>query len=329
MCVHSSQYEDGVYRGHHSSEKWKTFRPLVGIVSQGGSPAPKGSSYIAASYIKFVESAGARAVPILHDMTKEELERIFYSVNGILIPGGGQDLSPGHSYYDTVKVLFDLTVKENDKGILFPMHGTCLGFEALAVAASGNTSVLATFDAEDYAQPLYPTEHAEKSRFFTSLPPRVVKNLYEKPYAMQNHMNGVSFSAFAENPALDKFFEVLTLSIDREKNVYVSTMEAKEYPISATQWHPEKNAFEWTVDEDIPHHPEAIEVTQEVANSFVDLARQNSHAPKSSKEEEELLIYNWSQNIVYSGKHTEEGEEVNFDQIYVFPDAKTFSFSSH
>eukprot|EP00890_Picochlorum_soloecismus_P001023 jgi/Picsp_1/1921/NSC_05387-R1_protein len=235
--------------------KWRTDRPLIGILSQGGEPAPEGSSYIAASYVKFVESAGARAVPILHDMSKKEMERRFRAVNGILIPGGGQDLSPGHPYYDAVEHLFDLAVKENDAGVVYP-----------------------------------------------------------------NHMNGIAFDAFAENPMLDEFFQVLTLSIDREKNVYVSTMEAKEYPFSATQWHPEKNAFEWTLDEHIPHHPEAIEVTQEVANMFVDLARMNNHAPESRDDEEDLLIYNWSQNIRYSGKRTREGEEVNFDQIYVFPD---------
>lgn len=53
---------------------------------------------------------------------------------------------------------------------------------------------------------------------------------------------------------------------------------------------------------------------------FVDLARMNNHAPESRDDEEDLLIYNWSQNIRYSGKRTREGEEVNFDQIYVFPD---------
>ena len=117
------------------------------------------------------------------------------------------------------------------------MHGTCLGFEALAVVASGNTSLLGRFDAEDFAQPLLPTEYAKDSQFFKSLPPRVVENLYQKPYAMQNHMNGVPYDAFAENKDLDEFFTVLTLSIDREKKVYVSTIEAKEYPITATQWY--------------------------------------------------------------------------------------------
>lgn len=312
---------NGLYgRFHH--RKSTTSRPLIGIVSQGGFPAPQGTSYIAASYVKFVESAGARAVPILVDMSREEIQKIFDAVNGILIPGGGQELSPGHAYYDIVKTLFDMTVQENDRGVHFPMHGTCLGFEALAVAASGNTSVLTTFDAEDYAQPLYPTEHADTSRFFQDLPRHVVESLYNKAVAMENHMHGVLYSSFGENPSLNDFFQVLTLSTDRQKKVYVSTVESKKYPISATQWHPEKNAFEWTRSENIPHDLDAILVTQAVANSFVNSARKNSHSPKTVEEEQDMLIYNWSKNIVYTGRDAgdqKEAGESSFDQIYVFP----------
>ena len=32
---------------------------------------------------------------------------------------------------------------------------------------------------------------------------------------------------------------------DRKGKSFVSTMEAKTVPVYATQWHPEKNAFEW------------------------------------------------------------------------------------
>lgn len=45
------------------------------LALQGGEPAPEGHSYIASSYIKFLESAGARVVPILHDMTPAEITR--------------------------------------------------------------------------------------------------------------------------------------------------------------------------------------------------------------------------------------------------------------
>jgi gamma-glutamyl hydrolase len=141
---------------------------------------------------------------------------------------------------------------------------------------------------------------------------------------MQNHGHGIAYGAFAANPSLDNFFDVLTLSIDRQDAVYVSTMEARKYPIYATQWHPEKNAFEWTPDLDIPHEPEAVEITQEVANFLMGAARKNHHRPESREDEEDLLIYNWQDGLRYSGKRKYEGEEVAFDEIYIFPEAKKF-----
>ena len=38
-------------------------------------------------------------------------------------------------------------------------------------------------------------------------------------------------------------------------------MESKRYPYTATQWHPEKNAYEWGDKLHIPHSRGAIEVT--------------------------------------------------------------------
>ena len=49
------------------------------------------TSYIAASYVKFVESGGARVVPILIDQSDDYYQMIFSSTNGLLIPGGAQD----------------------------------------------------------------------------------------------------------------------------------------------------------------------------------------------------------------------------------------------
>jgi hypothetical protein len=63
-----------VYARHRPS--WPPIantRPLIGILSQPGDPAEGKDSYIAASYIKFVEAGGARVVPFLHDMPAAEV----------------------------------------------------------------------------------------------------------------------------------------------------------------------------------------------------------------------------------------------------------------
>lgn len=69
---------------------------------------------------------------------------------------------------------------------------------------------------------------------------------------------GLSMSAFLENPALGKFWKVLSLSLDKQGAAYISTMEGRSYPFTATQWHPEKNPFEWTPALHIPHTFDAV-----------------------------------------------------------------------
>ncbi len=50
-------------------------RVLIGLLSQPSDPAGRHESYIAASYVKFLEAAGARVVPFVHDMDKAEIKR--------------------------------------------------------------------------------------------------------------------------------------------------------------------------------------------------------------------------------------------------------------
>lgn len=292
-------------------------RPTIGVLSQPGDPAPPGRSYIAASYVKWVEAAGARVVPILPDMSEDEVRARFRAVNGLLLPGGGARLRPGHPYYDTAALLLQLALEANDKGDYFPVHGTCLGMEALAVIVSRNETILADVDAEDAAAPLLLTPDAEASRFFASLPERVVRNLQrEPPLAMENHGHGLLTEDVAASERLSAFFKVLSLSIAKDGRPYISTMEARDYPVYATQWHPEKNAYEWTSSLKIPHSPDAVEVTQEAANFFVGEARRSAHAARDALELDDFLIYNWAPD--FTGRAKEHGgEEMDFEQIYV------------
>ena len=87
-------------------------------------------------------------------------------------------------------------------------------------------------------------------------------------------------------------------------------MEGIKYPFYATQWHPEKNSFEWTTALDIPHYPMSIDVTQYLSNFLVNQARLNSHKFKSLKEEEANLIYNYPP--VFTGNIS------HWEQTYIF-----------
>ena len=70
------------------------YRPVIGILAQELSHllAPRyGDNYtsqISAAYVKFIEQAGARVVPVLINQDEEYYEKIFGSTNGLLMPGG-------------------------------------------------------------------------------------------------------------------------------------------------------------------------------------------------------------------------------------------------
>ena len=214
-----------------------TNRPLIGIISQPGDPATGHDSYIAASYVKFVEAAGARVVPFFHDAPVEETDARFAAVNGVLIPGGAARLAPGHTFFDVAARVIDLATDANEKKRQhFPILAICLGFEALGVHLSGNASLLSSFDAEDTAAPLYFTEAAKRSRLFGSMPRKVRESLASKPFARESHSWGISLTSFEAEEKLKENLEVLSLSSDPEGRVYVSSMEHKTLPFSATQW---------------------------------------------------------------------------------------------
>jgi gamma-glutamyl hydrolase len=77
-------------------------------------------------------------------------------------------------------------------------------------------------------------------------------------------------------------------------------IEAFNYPIYGSQWHPEKNNFEFSkTEEGMPleatdHSKNAVFVSQYMANFFVTQAHLSDHAFPSEAVEDEALIYNYT-----------------------------------
>eukprot|EP01018_Ginkgo_biloba_P005517 Gb_15368 [translate_table: standard] len=290
------------------------YRPLIGIVSHPGDGAhgkisrESHVSYIAASYVKFVEAGGARAVPFIYNEPEEILEQKFQAVNGLIFTGGTAKSGP---YYQMIKKLFERALEENDKGEYFPVYAVCLGFEILSMIVSQNLNILEKFDAENSPSTLFfESDAVRNTSIFKWFPSDILNKLSSKPLVMQNHKFGISPERMSTDAGLSSFFKLLTTSFDKSNKTYVSTVEAYKYPVTAVQWHPEKNTFEWEIPT-IPHSAEAVQVTQSVANFVVSEARKSSHRP-TFQQEEEYIIYNYFP--AYSGKIGG-----SFDQVYIFP----------
>jgi len=286
-------------------------RPVIGILTQPTDEglAAYGASYIAASYVKYAESAGAQVVPIFHNSTDLELKTMFYNVNGILYPGGGSNTSRGTQLNHAATYLYNLTVEANSQGDYFPMFGHCQGFELLTMIASGNNTILEPVDAENISLPLtYVGESSTSSRIFGSMPENVV-NIFSNSsnnVTMNNHVWGVYPPEFTKQ--LGNVFDALTTSTDREGRVFVSTFEAFDYPIYGIQWHAEKPLFEWDPQEVINHSGEAVLAMSSMAQFFISESRKNHHTfPDLS----EYVIYNY--NPIFTETIMED-----FEQCYIW-----------
>eukprot|EP00066_Takifugu_rubripes_P004707 XP_003968229.1 PREDICTED: gamma-glutamyl hydrolase [Takifugu rubripes] len=281
-------------------------RPIIGILAQEvRSPSPY-ISYIAASYVKTLESAGARVVPVMVNQTEEEYKALFNSINGILFPGGGSNLVTS-LYARSAKIFYDLAIEANDRGDYFPVWGTCLGFEELTYLTLGKL-VLTRNNMRDVALPLNFTDDAKGSRMFKGFPADLMTDLASESLTANSHKWSLAMSSYNSNVELKKFYKVLSTNSDGTLE-FVSTIEAYSYPIYGTQWHPEKNPFEF-LKAYIPHSPSAVRTTFYMAEFFVSEARKNKHHFQSEAEEQKALIYNYSP--VYSAPNS------TFVQIYYF-----------
>lgn len=283
------------------------YRHMIGVLAQEVySPSPGKNAYIAASYVKYLESAGARVVPVMINKTEEEYTTLFKSINGILFPGGGASIFSS-GYAKAAGIFYKLALEANSKGDYFPVWGTCLGFEQLTLLTSGK-SLLSHTNTSGVALPLNFTKESKDSRMFKEFPEDLMTSLANEPLTENSHQWSVTTEDFTADERLKKFYRILSTNTDGQTE-FVSTVEAYDVPIYGTQWHPEKNAFEWT-HAYIPHSSTAIRTTFYMAQFFVNEARKSLHKFSSQKEEQDALIYNY--------QPTYTGTKSSFEQIYYF-----------
>jgi len=81
-------------------------------------------------------------------------------------------------------------------------------------------------------------------------------------------------------------------------------------PIYASQFHPEKVAFEWDTEEEIPHEFDAIRLEQWLGNFFVNETRQNHNQFPNETFAALFTIDNYNTTIL---------SDAAFQTIYFFP----------
>jgi len=298
--------------------------PVVGILSlppQSGKPY----YYIAASYVKWLESAGARSIPIAYDATDELLEEIFTQINGLLLPGGSAGLP------QNAKKIWELVIESNSRGGYFPVWGTCLGMEFMLMLVGGESTIQSGFNAENISLPLiFPTEEdvmnsngvfSIESLLYPEISQRQV--LSSSNITMNNHHKGVTPNDFISEKKLASLFKITSTSIDRDGSPFVSTIESFQMPLYGTQYHPEKHNFEHGLlpNTTLPyeatnHSADAVALSIHLAFFFVGRVRKNTQR------------YDLVDRHPFVYQYEIKSDVIGFEQIYIIPSAQNWKNST-
>ncbi|KAL7568114.1 hypothetical protein ACA910_019512 [Epithemia clementina (nom. ined.)] len=283
--------------------------PVIGVLAlptHSGKSANGGSDnstffYIAASYIKWLESAGARTVVIPYydgnETTPEQaavLDELFLQIHMVFLTGGAASYPKA-----TLNYLLDKVVQRNQEHF-FPVWGTCLGMEFLLEYVARRGGAGPGHD-EEILEPGFDSHNVS-----LALEQVVVQDLYADPLlhhigthfnvTFNNHEMGISPKRFRHNAHLSQTFVMTSINHDALGRPFVSTIEPNKeasatsspihswLPFYGVQFHPEKNAFEYGIYPDmaavvplehIDHSSVGITFSFHMAQFVVNLARQS------------------------------------------------------
>jgi gamma-glutamyl hydrolase len=291
--------------------------PVIGIVTtptESSYPFPSSVySYIAASYVQFIESAGARVVPIPWDAYN--MTDYLDILNGVLFTGGSADLvaSDGelNDYGSALLNIVQYVFKANNNGTYYPLWGTCLGFEAISILVSLNNSILepcvggVNVSTNNFINPQY-----NSSRLLANVPSWLVQLMATGNISYFDHVSMVGADAPQYNPLFAGNLTAVTYSIDDAGTKFISSFESPKYPIYGTQFHQEKSPFEWRSDLylAINHSYPAVLLEQYLANFYINETRKNFNQ-FNTYQNQWMLIYNYNTTFV---------EQSSFSEVYLF-----------
>jgi len=269
--------------------------PVIGILAQDSvdpyAPTKYGSSYIDATYVKYVEEGGAMVLPIRLNKSIEYYADVFNKTNGLLIPGGGANLLTSY-YAKAAQILFGFAKKANDNGDHYPIWGTCNGFELLT-ALVARKDLLVSCKSEDLMLPLKLLPGVQSSKLFTGIPTQIIRIVSTENVTANYHKFCFTEEVLNGNQELVDFFQPLTTSFNGQIE-FISTMEAKRYPFYGTQWHPEKHSFDWNINDHLPRTYDAILMQQYFSAFLIKEARKSRHHFPDMKSQSQAVIQNFN-----------------------------------
>jgi gamma-glutamyl hydrolase len=231
-------------------------------------------------------------------------------INGVFFPGGEMPIDWSTDWTKKTAFIFEYAKKQNQAGNVYPIWATCLGYETIMYITSGrtdNTTVFTeVFGQDGLSCPLIVKNR--DSKLLRSLNnPEYADAVNGDGFFFFHHRWSVMEETFNKNSNWTSFWNLVSTSKTNYGAEFLSTLEAKDYPFFLTQYHPEKNSYEWRVPAKRTYN--SISAEQKFINVFVSEARKNkNHFPAA--ELSKKVIYNYHPILTPL--------DYAFVQVYVF-----------
>jgi gamma-glutamyl hydrolase len=140
--------------------------------------------------------------------------------------------------------------------------------------------------------PLVMTDASANSRMFRGLPADVFDYITKFNTTTNDHTEGINPATYVnpQYPALQDF-SLLSYNYDAVGRIFASTIEHKQYPIYAVQWHPEVTQFFRLPG--FEHGPRAIRVSQYMAIWLAEQLRKTHHSFASIEDASQATMINY------------------------------------
>ena len=320
-----------VYTGRQRHYYERLNGPVIGILTLPTSPkdltfSKNSFSMIPGSYVKWLEQAGIRIIPIRYDMPRRIIGKLMNLINGVLITGGSTKLFRNNSklcrikkmlaehvtcpskYLSTVNYIINQAKKMYDRGNPFPIWGTCLGYETMMISLSKYTLLRRRVSSINHSLNLNlnPNYLTFFKKYFD---PDLLQAINDKPLIYFNHKFAFRPKQVLHNRVIGNEMEILSTTKLENNQVIISMLKHKRYPFIGVQFHPEKIQFEHRASVQTNVSYWSIEASHRLAMMFFDHVNQNQNEIDKENQLEALLIYNYP---LYKSSGP-------YEQLYVFP----------
>lgn len=255
--------------------------PTIAILSapEPAKQRPIKATRISNNYVKWIGASGGRVVAMHVWQSDEEIIKILESVNGVLIQGGKEPVDKNDIYTQKVNLIINKAKEINDSGKVFPILGSCLGFEFLIMNELPDQNKEDIFSRVDVGPTIRRVEFSDIDVEGSQLMKYV--SLSDKE-SMRNEDILTRFHYYAMLPytynQLDKIketYKAISYSTDKNKIDYIIAIEGKKYPFFGVNYHMEKTVFHINEGESVSGSVQAIIAARSLGNGFIEKAREN------------------------------------------------------